>query len=147
MSKRAMMPLFVCLFLAAAGIAHAGSLPIFCNLDYYVSTQSGALSASPRVRVCPVKVTFSDGVGSTGRTYACAIPAGQFSCSLTVDPQASGVPASFTPRSAYSALLHSNTEEDNGCVYDPDYPSARIDTMMGNTQVIVLHRFDCAQRP
>jgi hypothetical protein len=146
MLKRAIAPLFVGLFLAAAGIAQAGSLPIFCNLDYYVSTQSGALSASPRDRVCPVKVSFSNGAGTTGRTYSCTVPAGQFSCSMTVDPQASGVPLSFTPQSAYTALLHSSTEEDNGCVYDPDYPSARIDTMMG-TQVIVLHRFDCTQRP
>ncbi|HEX4965135.1 MAG TPA: hypothetical protein VF173_30280 [Thermoanaerobaculia bacterium] len=146
MSKRTMAPLFLGLFLAAAGIAQAGSLPIFCNLDYYVSTQSGALSASPRARVCPVKVSFSDGVGVTGRTYACTIPAGQFSCSVTVDPQASGVPATFTAQSAYTALLHSSTEENNGCVYDLGYPSAQINVMMG-TQVIVLHRFDCSQRP
>lgn len=146
MLKRTVAPLFVGLCLAAAGIAQAGSLPITCNLDYYVSTVSGALSATPRDRVCPVKVTFSNGAGSTDRTYACTILAGQTSCSVTVDPQASGVPTSFTPQSAYTALLRSSTEEDNGCVYDPGYPSATINTMLG-TQVFVLHRFDCAQRP
>ncbi|HEX3554566.1 MAG TPA: hypothetical protein VIA62_15190 [Thermoanaerobaculia bacterium] len=146
MSKRALAPLFVCLFLAAAGIAHAGSLPIYCFLDYYVSTQSGMLSASPVARICPVKVTFSNGAGFTGRTYACTIPAGQTSCSLTVDPQASGVPVSFTPQSAATSLLYSSIEADNGCVYDTDYPSARVDTMM-MTQVLVGHRFDCATRP
>src|SRR5437764_2765271 len=108
MSKRALAPLFVCLFLASVGIAHGTSLPIYCNLDYYVSTQSGMLSASPLARICPVKVIFSNGGGSTGRTYACTIPAGQTSCSLTVDPQASGVPLSFTPQSADTSLLYSS---------------------------------------
>ena len=144
--KRTVAPLFVGLFLAVAGIAQASSLPIYCNLDYYVSTGSGALSATPRDRVCPVKVIFSNGAGSTGRTYACTVLAGQTSCSMTVNPQASGVPSSFTPQSAYTTFLHSSTEEDNGCVYDPGYPSAVIDTMMG-TQVIVGHRFDCTQLP
>jgi hypothetical protein len=75
------------------------------------------------------------------------VPTGQFSCSFTVDPSASWVPAGFTPQSAYTASLYSSTEENAGCVYDIDYPSASIYTMMGNTQVIVLHRFDCTSRP
>ncbi|HSS47613.1 MAG TPA: hypothetical protein VLX28_01580 [Thermoanaerobaculia bacterium] len=147
MLKRDVAPLLIGLFLAVAGIAQAGSLPIYCNLDYYVSTVSGMLSETPRDRVCPVKVTFSNGSGgSTERTYGCTIPAGQFSCSVTVDPQASGVPTGWAPQSVYTTLLHSSTEEDNGCVYDPGYPSAQILTMMG-TQVNILHRFDCTTRP
>lgn len=144
--KRTVAPLFVGLLLAVAGIAQAGSLPITCNLDYYVSTVSGALSATPRDRVCPVKVTFSNGSGSTGRTYSCTVLAGQTTCSVTVDPQASGVPTGWGPQSVYTSLLHSSTEENNGCVYDPGYPSATISTMFG-TQVFILHRFDCTTRP
>ncbi len=146
MSKKAMAPLFVCLFLTSLGMARGTTLPITCNLDYYVSTESGQLSETPGARVCPVRVTFANG-GTTTRTYACTVPAGQFSCSLTVDPQASGVPTGFTPQSAATSLLYSDTEQDNGCIYDPGYPSAQVNNMMGNIQVIVLHRFDCATRP
>jgi hypothetical protein len=138
---------FVGLFLVSAGLALATNLPILCNLDYYVSTGSAAISATPRDRVCAVKVIFSNGGGTTGRTYSCTVPTGQTSCSLTADPSASGVPTSFTPQSAYTAPLYSSTEEDSGCVYDPGYPSAQISTMMGNTQLIVHHRFDCTSAP
>ena len=105
---------FVSLFLVSAGLALATNLPILCNLDYYVSTGSAAISATPRDRVCAVKVIFSNGSGTTGRTYSCTISTGQTSCSLTADPSASGVPTGFTPQSAYTASLYSSTEEGSG---------------------------------
>jgi hypothetical protein len=146
MLKKAVVSLFG-LSLVSASLSFAANLPILCNLDYYVSTQSGAISATPRDRTCPVKVIFSNGFGTTGRTYSCVIPTGQTSCSITVNPAASSVPLSFAPTSAYTASLYSATEEDAGCVYDETYPSARIDNMMGNLQVIVHHRFDCTSVP
>ena len=97
---------FVGLFVVSAGLALATNLPILCNLDYYVSMGSAAISATPRARVCAVKVIFSNGSGTTGRTYSCTISTGQTSCSLTADPSASGVPTGFTPQSAYTASLY-----------------------------------------
>jgi hypothetical protein len=146
MLKRTVVSFFG-LSLVSAGLSFAANLPILCNLDYYVSTQSGAISATPRNRTCPVKVIFSNGFGTTSRTYSCVIPAGQTSCSMTVDPAASGVPGSFAATSAYTAYLYSATEEDAGCVYDEGYPSGQINNMMGNLQVIAHHRFDCTSVP
>jgi hypothetical protein len=60
---------FFGLSLLSAGLCLGANLPILCNLDYYISTQSAALSETPRDRVCPVKVIFSDGAGTTSRTY------------------------------------------------------------------------------
>jgi hypothetical protein len=138
---------FFGLSLFSAGLCLATSLPITCFLDYYVSTSSGALSATARDRVCPVKVIFSNGSGTTGRTYSCTVLNGGTSCSITVDPSASGVPSGFTPQSAYTASIYSGTEEGLGCVYDVDYPYAQVSTMMGSTQVFAHHRFDCTSHP
>lgn len=146
MLKKAVVS-FIGLSLVSAGLSFAANLPILCNLDYYVSTQSAAISATPRDRVCPVKVIFTNGGGSTSRTYSCVVLSGQTSCSMTVDPAASYVPLSFAPTSAYSASLYSATEENAGCVYDEGYPSGRVNNMMGNLQVIVHHRFDCTSQP
>ena len=148
MLKKAAMS-FCGLFVVSAGLCLGTTLPITCFIDYYVSTQDASLSATPRDRVCAVKVIFSDGYGTTGRTYSCVVPEGQFSCSITIDPAASWVPASFVPHSAYTASLYSSTEEAAGCVYDPDYPSAQVNTMMGMMppQVFAGHRFDCTSRP
>jgi hypothetical protein len=140
-------PLLLALSLASAGMANATSLPILCNLDYYVSTGSASLSATPRDRVCAVQVIFSNGGGTTSRTYSCTVATGQTSCSLTVNPAASSVPSGFTPQSASTAPLYSSTEEDAGCVYDAGYPSAQISTMMGTTSLTVHHRFDCTSTP
>ena len=99
MSKnRSLAPLLLALFLASAGRVNATSLPILCNLDYYVSTTSGALSATPRSRVCAVRVVFSNGGGSTSRTYSCTVATGQTSCSFTVDPAASSIPWAEPPQ-------------------------------------------------
>jgi hypothetical protein len=137
---------FFGLSLFSAALCLATSLPITCDLDYYVSTSGAGLSATARDRVCPVKVIFSNGAGTTGRTYSCTVLSGNTSCSITVDPSASGVPSGFTPQSAYTAAIYSGTEEGLGCVYDVGYPYAEVDTML-STQVIAHHRFDCTSAP
>lgn len=156
-SHRWALVLALPLLLAGAERAGATTLPLTCNLDYLVSTVSGALSATPRDRVCTAEIVFANGSGgTTSRDYGCKITAGNTSCSLAIDPSASGVPAGFLPATVVTAPLYSSTEETNGCTYyilsgagtasQTLYPSATILTMP-MTSVNILHRFDCVTRP
>jgi hypothetical protein len=154
--------LCVCALLAIGIAAAAGATtyPFICNLGYTVSTSgSGALNDTPRDRVCAVEVVFenSSGTGATTRTYSCTVAASASSCSYTIDPSASSVPAGWTPTAAVTGPLHSSTEESNGCVYlivnafsspPTQYPTATILTgPMGGMTIDVIHYFDCTSVP
>lgn len=145
----------------SAVAARATTYQFSCSIGYMVSTQNGSLSSTPIDRVCTAQVVFMNAgrSGETSRSYSCTVLAGTSSCSLTIDPAASGVPAGFTPAAVATAPLHSATEESNGCTYlildgfaNPPqlYPSATVLTgpMPGMPPLIdVLHYFDCTTRP
>jgi hypothetical protein len=144
------------LLLVTAAAAGATTFPFTCDLGYEVSTSgSGALHDTPVDRVCTAEIVFSSGGGYTTRTYSCTVAASTSSCTTTVDPSASSVPAGFAPTAAVTAPLHSSTEESNGCTYlitnglstpPTTYPTATVYTSP-SLEVVVLHYFDCTSVP
>jgi hypothetical protein len=150
--------LLVCALLLAIAVPASATFPFTCDLGYEVSTSgSGALHDTPRDRVCTAEIVFqnSTGTASTTRDYSCTVLANASSCSTTIDPSASGVPAGFSPTAAVTAPMHSSTEENNGCTYlilnsfatpPTRYPTATVYTTP-SLQVVVLHYFDCTSVP
>jgi hypothetical protein len=147
----------VLLLLGTAAAAGASTFPFTCSLGYEVSTVSGALNDTPRDRVCTAEIVFenSGGTSETSRSYSCTVAASTSSCTVTIDPSASGVPAGFSPTAVVTAPMHSATEENNGCTYlilngfsaPPTlYPTATIFTSP-SLEVVVLHYFDCTSVP
>jgi hypothetical protein len=122
-SQAAYLPLAAWLALVLGGTsgpAQATPFPIVCYLSYTAVTSTGGGTPSPtmRDRTCAVEIAFKDTAGNfANRSYSCRILAGHSSCTTTVDPAASGVPASYAIAVTGPAPFASPTEEIDGCAY------------------------------
>jgi hypothetical protein len=99
----------------------SASMMLACYLGY-LSFPIPNPSPGHHDRGCTFALTFRDPInpapsGLLTRAYSCHVASGASSCFLTIDPTASGVPATYNLVGADTSPLDSATEESDGCGY------------------------------